>query len=117
MNKNRRKSNGQFAKGNSGGPGRPTRSVESDYLAVLGDAVTPDRWRKIVERAISDAETGNYRAREWLGRYLIGEKTTVDILEKQSSTTDAIAVAAELRKDRNYVRFCRQKRRDKPIHA
>jgi len=31
--------------------------VESDYLAVLGDAVTPDRWRKIVERAISDAET------------------------------------------------------------
>ena len=36
-----------------GGPGRPTRSVEADYLVILGDAVTRDRWRKIVERAIS----------------------------------------------------------------
>ena len=101
MNKNGRKSNGQFAKGNSGGPGRPTRSVESDYLAVLGDAVTPDRWRKIVERAISDAETGNYRAREWLGRYLIGEKTTVDILEKPLSTTAITSDSAAKREGTN----------------
>jgi len=27
--------------------------VEADYLVILGDAVTRDRWRKIVERAIS----------------------------------------------------------------
>ncbi len=29
--------NGRFIPGNSGGPGRPRRAVELDYLAVLGD--------------------------------------------------------------------------------
>ena len=40
MNRNGRKSNGQFSAGN---PGRPARDVEVEYLATLSEAVTPDR--------------------------------------------------------------------------
>jgi hypothetical protein len=69
---NGRDTNGRFAEGNPGGPGRPRRAVEADYLAALGDAVPIDRWRKIVERAVTDAEQGDAKAREWLSRYVTG---------------------------------------------
>ena len=66
---------GRFAAGNAGGPGRPRRAIETDYLAALSDAVPMDRWRKIVERAVTDAEQGDVKAREWLGSYLAGKPT------------------------------------------
>lgn len=66
---------GRFSVGNPGGPGRPRRAVEADYLAALSDAVSVDRWRKIVERALSDAEQGDPKAREWLSAYLAGKPT------------------------------------------
>jgi hypothetical protein len=46
--------------------------VEADYLAALGDAVPLDRWRAIVERAVTDAENGDAKAREWVSRYVTG---------------------------------------------
>ena len=109
MNRNGRKSNGQFSAGNPGGPGRPARDVEREYLATLSEAVTPDRWRKIVQRAISNAEAGNHRAREWLGKYLLSDKPDVAMAVNMAETADAVAIARELRKDRDYVRFCRAK--------
>jgi hypothetical protein len=42
--------------------------VEADYLAALCDAVPIERWRKIVERAVTDAEGGDARACECLSR-------------------------------------------------
>jgi hypothetical protein len=45
---------------------------EADYLAAFGDAVPLDRWRAIVERAVTDAEQGDAKAREWLSRYVTG---------------------------------------------
>lgn len=66
-----RTSTGQFAPGNAGGPGRPKRATEIDYLAALSDACPPDVWTRIVRRAVADAEEGDARARDWLAGYLI----------------------------------------------
>lgn len=64
--------NGRFANGNPGGPGRPRRAIEREYLATLGDAVSLDDWREVVERAVADAKSGDAKARDWLTRYLVG---------------------------------------------
>lgn len=63
---------GRFAKGNPGGPGRPPRATEANYLIALTDVVTVDRWRAIVGRIASQAEAGNLKAAQWLGRLLLG---------------------------------------------
>jgi hypothetical protein len=68
-----RLSNGTFAPGNSGGPGRPRRRTEQEYLAALVEGVSLDDWGAIVKRAVDDAKLGNYRARDWLGKYLVGD--------------------------------------------
>ena len=70
-----RELNGRFAKGNKGGPGRPRRAIETEYLAAIADIVTPEAWCSVVTRALADAEQGDARAREWLSRHLFGEKT------------------------------------------
>jgi hypothetical protein len=72
-----RAANGRFAPGWRGGPGRPRRVIERDYLAALSEAVPIDRWKKIVERAASDAENGDAKARDWLGSYLLGKAQEV----------------------------------------
>ncbi len=64
--------NGRFALGNRGGPGRPRRVIEADYLAALGEAITLDEWQQIVLKAKDDAKAGDAKAREWLGRHLLG---------------------------------------------
>jgi len=68
-----RDARGRFAKGNSGGPGRPRRAVEQEYLAALNAAVSLEKWRQIIDRAVEDAIKGDPRAREWLSQYLLGE--------------------------------------------
>jgi hypothetical protein len=72
MGRNGRTSRGQFAPSNPGGPGRPRRATERDYLAALSEACPPGVWREIIERAVIDAKDGDAKAREWLARYLIG---------------------------------------------
>jgi hypothetical protein len=64
---------GRFAVGNPGGPGRPRRVVERDYLTVLSDAVSPEDWRSVVKAAVESAKQGDAKARDWLTRYLIGD--------------------------------------------
>lgn len=69
-----RDKHGRFQKGHTvKSPGRPKRPIETDYLSALTELVTVDYWRAIVRRAIADAMQGDYRAREWLGDYLIGK--------------------------------------------
>lgn len=95
-----RQTNGRFAKGNSGGPGRPRRRVEADYLAALCDAVPPDAWQAIVRRAVADAKEGDAKARDWLSRYLLGNATTLTELASAPALDPALSpdeVAAERR--------------------
>lgn len=67
-----RHADGRFAPGNAGGPGRPRRAVEREYLAALADELTLDRWRRIVRGAIDAAENGDPKAREWVAKYALG---------------------------------------------
>jgi hypothetical protein len=72
-----RNTNGRFAAGWHGGPGRPRRTVEAAYLAALSEAVTPEVWRDIITTAIERAKGGDAKARDWLGSYLIGKPRMV----------------------------------------
>src|SRR4029079_17928163 len=65
---------GRFTPGNPGGPGRPRRTIEREYMAALGEAVALDDWREVVARAVSDAKAGDQGARNWLAKYLLGSK-------------------------------------------
>jgi hypothetical protein len=69
----RRDRRGRFLKGNPGGPGRPPRPTEETYLCEMLDACPPAAWRQICARAVQDAQSGNAKAREWLGRHLVGD--------------------------------------------
>ena len=71
MSSDARDSSGRFATGNPGGPGRPRRIVEADYLAVMSEACPADAWRMIVMRAVEAAKRGEPKSREWLARYLL----------------------------------------------
>jgi hypothetical protein len=64
----------QFTKGNPGGPGRPKRETESKYLRAAVGAVPLTRWRKVVRKALEDAEAGCRHAREFLRRVLVGDQ-------------------------------------------
>jgi hypothetical protein len=72
---------GRFRAGNPGGPGRPRRAVESDYLATLCDAVPLAKWRRITKKAVEDALAGDRHAREWLGTFLVGKPEPGGLLE------------------------------------
>ena len=111
-----RQSNGRFAKGNPGGPGRPRRSVEREYLAALSAAVSVSDWARIVEKAKEDAISGDSRAREWLAKHLLGKEpaSLLDLAGAESaevSVEDEIGQRAEkLREDRNYAAMIRMLR-------
>ena len=64
---------GRFVAGNAGGPGRPRRAIEREYLAVISEVVTLEDWRAIVARAVEAARQGDERARVWLAKYLLGD--------------------------------------------
>jgi hypothetical protein len=73
--------NGHFAAGWRGGPGRPKRVTEVQYLASLSDAVPLETWDRIVRKAVEDALTGDRHARAFLANYLIGRpKQAVEVL-------------------------------------
>lgn len=89
---------GRFAPGNPGGPGRPRRAVEGDYLRALTDRLTPDAWGAIVDTAIDDARAGDAKAREWLARYVLGDRPpSLFSLAVADAAGDDADVDAEIR--------------------
>lgn len=68
----KRNPDGTFAVGNPGGPGRPARATERQYMAIVMEACPLDMWQTIVERAVTDAQNGDSTARAWLASYLLG---------------------------------------------
>ena len=75
MSDSDRDPDGRFQKGGKGGPGRPRRAIESDYLAKLSEAVPLALWQEIVAKAVDNAREGDHAARAWLARYLVGPPT------------------------------------------
>jgi hypothetical protein len=64
---------GRFAVGNRGGPGRPRRATEAEYLRALCCIVSLEDLRAIARRAVADAKKGSARARDWVTKYLLGD--------------------------------------------
>jgi hypothetical protein len=106
-----RASNGRFMKGHPGGPGRPRRAVEQEYLVTLNAAVTLEAWRQIVDRAVADALKGDGKARDFLAKYLIGDNppslTELAAAQEAGMTVDdqIAASAGQLRLHAQMTRF------------
>jgi hypothetical protein len=75
-----RDAKGRFAYGHPGGPGRPRRAVEQDYLHTLSAACPPERLAGIVERLVVAAERGDQSAIQTLLRYLVGNPSAAPTL-------------------------------------
>lgn len=67
-----RDDSGRFLPGNPGGPGRPPRQTEGEYLRAVQRACSLEDVAAIAARAVSQARGGDARARDWLSRYLLG---------------------------------------------
>ncbi len=65
--------NGRFAKGNGGGPGRPRKCREEQYLALLLSECNLEDARVIIRSTVSRAKAGDKSAREWLFNYILGK--------------------------------------------
>lgn len=68
-----RDKNGRFARGNGGGPGRPKKVREEQYLDILLSVVTPKEWETVCAVALQRAKAGDGKAREWLANYIVGK--------------------------------------------
>ncbi len=84
-NDNGRDQTGRFVKGNPGGPGRPTRSIERDYLAALGDAVSLCDWQTICRNAVTAALNGDAKARDWITKHVIGKNFSLQKLAEKEA--------------------------------
>jgi hypothetical protein len=74
-----RNQQGRFVAGNPGGPGRPRRATEHDYLAVLSEHCSLVDWAAIARKAVVDAQQGDGRARDWLSLYLLGKASDAHV--------------------------------------
>jgi hypothetical protein len=93
-----RHDNGRFALGNRGGPGRPRRAIEAQYLTALREAVPLKTWEKVCETAVAQAVSGDAKAREWLASYLIGRPIqAVAVEEPQGPRLSLWALLAAIR--------------------
>lgn len=72
----RRDDRGRFQVGTAGGPGRPPRPTEQNFLLALVDACPLETWKEIVAKAVSDAREGDDKSRHWLASYLVGSPKT-----------------------------------------
>ena len=53
---------GRFTKGNKASPGRPPKAAKEDYIDILYEVVTVERWRKLIEAQVKRAERGDIQA-------------------------------------------------------
>ena len=89
-----RKPNGQFAKGNPGGPGNPYARHVARLRASLIEAVGDDGLKDIVQGMVTAAKGGDVAAAKLLLSYLLGkpvesvEPDYVEIHERQLQSKD-----------------------------
>jgi len=70
---NGRKPNGQFAKGNPGGPGNPFARRTARLRATLLDAVGEDGLSEIIQELVSAAKGGDVQAAKLVLSYTLGK--------------------------------------------
>lgn len=85
---------GRFVKGHSGGPGRPRRHTEAEYIEATVGQVSLAKWQKVVNKALDDAMAGDRHARQFLADYLLGKPP--QILELRGADAILLAQLLEL---------------------
>lgn len=65
-----------------------------------------ERWRAVCERAAAAAEAGDYRAREWLSKYLVGDAKSADV---EAAGTPSPELLQAIAADPEYQEFARQR--------
>jgi hypothetical protein len=86
-----RDEHGRFVAGNAGGPGRPRRAIEREYLGVISNVVSLEDWREIVAHAVEVAKQGDDKARQWLAKYVVGDNpiSLTELLARELLDIDA----------------------------
>ena len=80
-----RDAHGRFVVGNSGGPGRPPRSVEDRLIGSLSAAVDNGTLKGIISGLVDKAKAGDLRATRLIFEYLVGmprQRTDITITEQ-----------------------------------
>ena len=72
------------------GPGRPKLEREQKYRETLIESCSLNDWQRICQRAVKDAVAGDHRAREWLGKYLVGDPVSVTNILNAHVHTDNV---------------------------
>ena len=91
---------GGFKKGQSGNPsGRPPKAREERYYEIAMNTVTFARWRKIIEKAASQAERGDATARKWLSEYLAPQSQRHEVTGKDGGPLETEVTMIEVVKD------------------
>lgn len=80
-----RDANGRFIKGKKGGPGRPPKATEAEYLDALKDILPLERFQRIVDSYARRAEKGDTRAAEVLFKYVLPNVNRIDVTTKDQS--------------------------------
>ena len=70
-----RGSDGRFTAGNNGGPGRPRRDTEREYLAAFQRALSAEDLEAVTRSVLECALAGNVAACRLLFEYAIGKPT------------------------------------------
>lgn len=81
-----------FKPGQSGNPGGRPSGARQALNELLDDVFKPARRRKVLEKLISDAESGNHDARTLLLAYAYGRPTEY----KEVSGPDGAAIPLEI---------------------
>jgi len=72
---------------------------QATYIKAMSENVSLEDWGLIIKRAIKDAIDGDYRARQWIGSYLVGtpiQRVALDAkVENVRFTEDQRALAAK----------------------
>ena len=74
-----RNERGQFTKGHKGGPGRPPKATEQEYLDAFCEEVPLAQWRKLIAAQVRRAERGDLQAFGALANYLAPRVDKKDI--------------------------------------
>jgi len=83
-----------FKPGVSGNPGGRPSGPRQQLNELLEDVFKPARRRKVLEKLIADAETGNHDARTLLLAYTFGKPTEY----KEISGPDGAAIPLEIQR-------------------
>lgn len=90
----KRDAKGQWLPGQSGNPlGRKPRIQERQYLAWIRECTTEERFKKIWEKILTDAENGVFGAQKLVLNHTIGPITQAFamMIKEQSTSLDSSA--------------------------